>query len=100
MNVFQSNTENYDESSDSIWKLFAVYPSDNNQCGRIQIQLVTGCNPNNLDIWTDWCRLGLQFVVYESAEQEWSFINEYLLHLNGLQMFNICMWRHIPYIET
>ena len=37
--------------------------------------LVTGCNPNDLDIWTDWCRLGLQFVVYKSAEQEWSFIN-------------------------
>ena len=37
--------------------------------------LVTGCNPNDLDIWTDWCRLGLQFVMYKSAEQEWSFIN-------------------------
>ena len=40
-----------------------------------QIQLVTGCNPNDLDIWTDWCRLGLQFVVYKSAEQELSCIN-------------------------
>ena len=29
----------------------------------------------DLDIWTDWCRLGLQFVVYKSAEQEWSFVN-------------------------
>ena len=29
--------------------------------------------PNDLDIWTDWCHLGLQFVVYKSAEQEWSF---------------------------
>ena len=38
-------------------------------------KLVTGCNPNDLDIWTDWCRLGLQFVVYKSAEQEWSFMN-------------------------
>ena len=38
-------------------------------------RLVTGCNPNDLDIWTDWCRLGLQFVVYKSAEQEWSFVN-------------------------
>ena len=37
--------------------------------------LVTDCNPNDLDIWTDWCRLGLQFVVYKSAEQEWSFVN-------------------------
>ena len=37
--------------------------------------IVTGCNPNDLDIWTDWCRLWLQFVVYKSAEQEWSFIN-------------------------
>ena len=37
--------------------------------------LVTGCNPNDLDIWMDWCRLGLQFVVYRSAEQEWSFVN-------------------------
>ena len=37
--------------------------------------LVTGCNPNNLDIWTDGCRLGLQFVVYKSAEEEWSFVN-------------------------
>ena len=33
--------------------------------------LVTGCNQNDLDIWTDWCRLGLQFIVYKSAEQEW-----------------------------
>ena len=38
-------------------------------------KIVTGCNPNDLDIWTDWCRLGLQFVVYKSAEQEWSFVN-------------------------
>ena len=37
--------------------------------------LVTGCNPNDLDICTDWCRLGLQFVMYKSAEQEWSFID-------------------------
>ena len=37
--------------------------------------IVTGCNPNDLDIWTDWCRLRLQFVVYKSAEQEWSFVN-------------------------
>ena len=37
--------------------------------------VVTGCNPNDLDIWTDWCRLGLQFVVYKSAKQEWSFVN-------------------------
>ena len=41
----------------------------------IYFYLVTGCNPNDLDIWTDWCRLGLQFVVYKSAEQEWSFVN-------------------------
>ena len=40
-----------------------------------RLNIVTGCNPNDLDIWTDWCRLGLQFVVYKSAEQEWSFIN-------------------------
>ena len=38
-------------------------------------RVVTVCNPNDLDIWTDWCRLGLQFVVYKSAEQELSFIN-------------------------
>ena len=42
------------------------------------MQLVTGCNPNDLDIWTDWCRFGLQFVVYKSAEQEWSFVNYFL----------------------
>ena len=42
------------------------------------VLVVTGCNPNDLDIWTDWCRLGLQFVVYKSAEQEWSFINYFL----------------------
>ena len=30
-------------------------------------RLVTGCNPNDLDIWTDWCPLGLQFVVYKSG---------------------------------
>ena len=41
----------------------------------LESQLVTGCNPNDLDIWTDWWRLGLQFIVYKSAEQEWSFIN-------------------------
>ena len=40
--------------------------------------VVTGCNPNDLDIWTDWCRLGLQFVTYKSTEQEWSFVNEFL----------------------
>ena len=45
------------------------------QNGAAVTDLVTGCNPNDLDIWTDWCRLGLQFVVYKSAEQEWSFIN-------------------------
>ena len=49
------------------------------RCSRSRVRksnrLVTGCNPNDLDIWTDWCRLGLQFVVYKSAEQEWSFIN-------------------------
>ena len=39
------------------------------------VTLVTGCNPNDLDIWTDWCCLGLQFVVYKSVEQEWSFVN-------------------------
>ena len=39
------------------------------------LSLVTGCNQNDLDIWMDWCRLGLQFVVNKSAEQEWSFIN-------------------------
>ena len=21
------------------------------------VALVTGCNPNDLDVWTDWCRL-------------------------------------------
>ena len=62
--------------------------------------LVTGCNPNDLDIWTEWCRLGLQFVAYKITEQEWSFVNNFLQHLYGLQMFNLCMWRHIQYIET
>ena len=37
--------------------------------------IVTSCNPNDLDIWTDWCGLELQFVVYKSAEQERSFVN-------------------------
>ena len=39
------------------------------QCGRADTQVVTGYNPNDLDIWTDWCRLGLQFVVYKSADR-------------------------------
>ena len=33
------------------------------------LYVVTGCNPNDLDIWTDWCRLGLQFVVYKSGSK-------------------------------
>ena len=41
----------------------------------IYLSVVTGCNPNDLDIWTDWRRLGLhEFIVYKSAEQEWSFV--------------------------
>ena len=42
---------------------------------KTQGYIVTGCNPNDLDFWTDGCHLGLQFVVYKSAEQEWSFVN-------------------------
>ena len=39
------------------------------------INIVTDCNPNDLDIWPDEFRLGLQFVVYKSVEQERSFVN-------------------------
>ena len=57
-----------------IWTLLKSPFGKNNNYNTLSC-LVTGCNPNDLDIWADWCRLGLQFVVYKSAEQEWSFIN-------------------------
>ena len=57
-------------SDNRLWK-FSDCPSLLNTNRQIATcSLVTGCNPNDLDIWTDLCRLGLQFVVYKSAEQE------------------------------
>ena len=68
-----------DVQSKSIARVFdhlnTVAPSINFTLSIVTRRLVTGCNPNDLDIWTDWCHLGLQFVVYKSAEQEWSFVN-------------------------
>ena len=65
------------ENNDSLLglELKLLDISFNPYCASTGQILVTGCNPNDLDIWTDWCRLGLQFVMYKSAEQEWSFIN-------------------------
>ena len=46
----------------------------------VQVHVVTVRNPNDLDIWTDWCRLGLQFAVYKVSEQERRSVKESLVH--------------------